>query len=164
MNHIVATIFIHIGAPIGIGIAGQLAYQEVAQKGVEVEIGLPVALHLVEVLADVVELLGGDGIVVGRLDGDGIALGRGEHRGLVVGIGIDLDEISACEGLASNIFGRHLGNLYATCLDLYLVAQLIAAFVFAIEQSGGYGAVCVGDYRDSGAGGTKADGTEFWQI
>ena len=24
--------------------------------------------------------------------------------------------------------------------------------------------ICVGDYRDSGAGGTKADGTEFWQI
>ncbi|MFQ8776413.1 MAG: phosphoglycerate mutase family protein [Roseburia sp.] len=33
-----------------------------------------------------------------------------------------------------------------------------------LSEGGGYGAICVGDYRDSGAGGTKADGTEFWQI
>ena len=74
----VVALFVHENAPVRVGIARKFAHEEVPQKRVRVQVRAPVPLHQVELLADVVALLGGNGVLVGRLDGDGIALARGE--------------------------------------------------------------------------------------
>ena len=67
---------VHEEAPIGIGIARKLSYQEMTQERVEVEVLAPIALHLVEMRADVVLLGGYDAVLVGRLDGHGSRIRR----------------------------------------------------------------------------------------
>ena len=125
---------IHISAPVGVGVARKLTHEEVAQEGLKVQIGAPVVLHLVEIALYVAPLLSRYLVFVGRLDGHGIAFLRGEPRFLLIGIGIHLNEVAAGEGLARYVFGCHLGDFHTPRVHFHLVAQLIAALVFAVEH------------------------------
>ena len=69
----VVTFLIHIDTPISIGVARQLANKEMAQETVQVEIRAPLLLHRIEVVLDILRLLRGNLVIVGRFDSDGIA-------------------------------------------------------------------------------------------
>ena len=79
-------------------------------------------------------LLGGDVVIPRMLDGDGVASAAAEPAGLLAGIGIDLNEVAARQ-LGFLVIPRlHLGDGDAVLVNGNLVAQLIAALVFAIHD------------------------------
>ena len=104
------------------------------EKAVEVKIGSPIVLHLVEEITDVLLLIGGNLIFIRRLDGNGITLVGIEPRFLLVRIGIHLDQIATRQGTTLIVFRRHLCDSHTVLVNLHLIAQLVAAFILAIEQ------------------------------
>ena len=90
--------------------------------------------HQVEIVPDVVVLLGRDVVISGMLDGNGIAPVAIEPARFLAGIGINLDEITACHQRLFSVGWQHLGDGNTISVDRYLVAKLIAAFVLAIHD------------------------------
>ena len=150
VDGVVQAMLVHEDAPIGVDVAREFAHEEMSQEGVEVEVTAPVALHLVEVIADVVLLGRGDAVGVGRLDGDGFPLIGVEIGCFAIGIGIDFEEVTACERIAAIVARCHLLDLDTILVNLDVVAKLVTALVFAVEQRiDGTAVGCVGHTQQS---------------
>ena len=105
-----------------------------AEETVEIKIVQPIILHLIEEVLDILLLIGGDLIFVWRLDSNRITLVGSEPRRFLVCISIHLNQITARQGTALIVFWCHLRDIHTVLVDRHLVAQLVTAFVFAIEQ------------------------------
>ena len=122
-----------MNTPIGIRAACQFPYEEMSDKRVEIKILAPMALHRIKIGFDIGALRGGNGLFIRCMNGDWLTISRLEPRILKTGIGIDLEMITTCQCGFLIVFGCHWGDLYTSLMNLYLVAQLIVAFVFAIQ-------------------------------
>ena len=83
---------------------------------------------------DIIFLLHGDGIFAGRLYDDRIAVVRPEPEFLCIGISIDLHEIATSKRAALIVIRRQLRDVHTVLMHLNLIAKLIAALIFAIQQ------------------------------
>ena len=139
-----ASLLIHICAPVGVGVAGELAADEIAQEAVEVKITAVAALgvgivggidsvdHHVEIVLYVAALRVDNLIVGRRLYCHRYVVVGVEPRNLLVGIGVDFQEVAPGKSLAGHIVGSHLRDVNTSRTHLHLVAELIATFIFSV--------------------------------
>ena len=125
---------IHVDTPVGVGIARQLANQEVAQEGGQIQILTPLLFHQIEVVLDVLALFRLNLILIGRLNGNRIPLIRIKVGFLLVSIGINLYQISPCQSRTADVLGSHLLDVHTVFVYLHLITQLVAALIFTIQQ------------------------------
>ena len=141
---VASALLAHIYAPIGVGVATQLAHDEVAQEAVQIEILREVVtigrsaeyrlLHTIEVVLDVVGLTLGDILIIGRFDRNGNAALRPEVRSLTLSICVDLNQVTTRQCLVGIVARLHLGNIDTSLIHLNLVAELVAATILAVEH------------------------------
>ena len=145
VDGVVLPVLVHIGAPEGVGVAGELADEEEAQEGAEVEAPLPVGFHVVEVIYDVRQLPGLHLVVVGVVYGHGVAFFGAEPVGLGGGVGIDLHEEGGVQGVGGLLRVDGIVQLHAVLLHIHVVHELEVALVLAVEEHiHGLGVGCVG--------------------
>ena len=92
--------------------------------------------HGIKVVLYVLALLGGNILIVRRLDGDRRTLCRVEIDLLGGrGIGVNLNEVATREVCTRIIRRLHLGDVDTMLAHIYLVAELIATPILAIDNN-----------------------------
>ena len=130
----VVTVFEHVGAPVGIGVARQFPYKEMPMKTGQIEVlpitqlrVFPVAfveriLEGIVVLLDVIELYRQDILFVGVLDGNRSGARRSEVLRLLRGVGVNLDKVAASQFVAFRTSTIHFRDVDTIIADLDSVA------------------------------------------
>ena len=143
---LVVPLFRDEATPEGIGIAGQLFDEEVLQEAPFVESRTEAQLrvvevgskdggfHAVELVFDVLRLLGRDVVFVGTLDGDRSACLACEPRDLPAGVAVEFEQVAARQRVALDVPRLHLCDVHAVLIDRQLVGELVAATVFAVDD------------------------------
>ena len=129
-----------------VGVAVELAGEDVADEGLHVEDGAHAllgvgivgaeddVLHPVPRVLYVLELLGLDDVLVGLVHGDGVAVRRVEVVRLTPCVVVHLDVVAAGDELVLQVPLRHLGDVDAFAVDRNGVGQGIGAPVAAIDD------------------------------
>ena len=154
----IAAFLVHEARPYHIRVTANFIGEEVPCKRLVVNILPPCrivggalihrVLHRLVIVLEVRPLCGHYLVVVRRVQCHRDSVGRVVRRGFLIGITVNLPHISAAQRRAGHVGRCHFVNLHATFLHFYLVAQLVATFVFAVQYDvHGTAERCVGHFQ-----------------